>query len=129
MVDPRPAGTELLHHLLGPGQSSIAQPVVIVLVGEHHAFADLVRDLRPGRANADDGDRPAVPGWSELTNQERAVAALIGQALTNRQIARRLYLSPHTVNYHLRQIFRKLAIRSRVHLAQIALAHQSKSDR
>ncbi len=52
------------------------------------------------------------------------MARLAGEALTNRQIARRLYLSPHTVNYHLRQIFAKLGIRSRVELARIVPERQ-----
>jgi len=58
-------------------------------------------------------------GWTRLSLTQRAVAQLVSQALTNQQIARRLFLSPHTVNYHLRQIFRKLGINSRVELARI----------
>ena len=65
-----------------------------------------------------DFDRTAS-SWADLTERERAVAILAGQALTNQQIARRLGISPHTVNYHLRQIFRKLAIGSRVRLARV----------
>ncbi len=45
------------------------------------------------------------------------MAELVRQALTDQQIANRLGISPHTVNYHLRQIYRKLAIHSRVSLA------------
>lgn len=56
-------------------------------------------------------------GWGSLTETQRTVAKLVSQAKTNRQIARRMNLSPHTVNYHLRQIFRKLDISSRVELA------------
>ncbi|GAA2621553.1 hypothetical protein GCM10010399_60760 [Dactylosporangium fulvum] len=70
-----------------------------------------------------DEDPPPAPcpvGWKRLTDRERAVAQLVGQALTNQQIARRLGISAHTVNYHLRQIFRKLAISSRVSLAAYA---------
>lgn len=55
----------------------------------------------------------------QLTTREAAVAALVGSAMTNQQIANRLHISPHTVNYHLRQIYRKLAIQSRVRLAQL----------
>ncbi|OLB66105.1 MAG: hypothetical protein AUI10_03815 [Actinobacteria bacterium 13_2_20CM_2_72_6] len=58
-------------------------------------------------------------GWAGLSQTQRAVARMVSQALTNQQIARRLQLSPHTVNYHLRQIFRKLGINSRVELARI----------
>jgi len=58
-------------------------------------------------------------GWTGLSETQRDVARLASEAMTNRQIARRLFLSPHTVNYHLRQIFAKLGIRSRVELARI----------
>jgi len=61
-----------------------------------------------------------IPGWEQLTERERMVARLAGQALTNQQIARRLQITTHTVNFHLRQIFRKLRIRSRVSLATAA---------
>jgi len=60
---------------------------------------------------------PHLTGWATLSKQERAVADLAGQALTNKEIATRLFLSPHTVNYHLRNVFRKLGITSRVQLA------------
>jgi DNA-binding CsgD family transcriptional regulator len=43
--------------------------------------------------------------------------------LTNRQAAERLFMSPYTVDTHLRSIFRKLAVNSRVELTRIALMH------
>lgn len=46
------------------------------------------------------------------------VCQLVAEALTNREIAARMFLSPHTVNYHLRQIFRKLGLHSRIQVAQ-----------
>jgi DNA-binding CsgD family transcriptional regulator len=62
--------------------------------------------------------------WSSLTEAELVIAELIGDALTNQQIARRVVRSPHTVNYHLRQIYRKLGINSRVQLAALVQAHR-----
>jgi DNA-binding CsgD family transcriptional regulator len=53
----------------------------------------------------------------DLTERELEVAQLVGEALTNKQIAGRLAMSPHTVNFHLRQIYRKLGTSSRVRLA------------
>jgi DNA-binding NarL/FixJ family response regulator len=45
------------------------------------------------------------------------VAEAVGTGLTNAQAAQRLFVSPYTVDYHLRQIFLKLGISSRVQLA------------
>ncbi|MBP2705638.1 AAA family ATPase [Microbispora sp. RL4-1S] len=59
-------------------------------------------------------------GWESLTGTERAVAALVAEGLTNRQAAARMFLSPHTVSTHLRHIFAKLGIASRVELARLA---------
>jgi DNA-binding CsgD family transcriptional regulator len=65
------------------------------------------------------GPQNGASGWADLSQTQRAVARMVSDALTNQQIARRLSLSPHTVNYHLRQIFNKLGINSRVQLARI----------
>ncbi|WCN04118.1 LuxR family transcriptional regulator [Streptomyces sp. M92] len=58
-------------------------------------------------------------GWAALTDTERAVAHLVAAGMTNRQAAQQMFLSPHTVNFHLRNIYRKLEIASRVNLAAI----------
>ncbi|MFD9737554.1 LuxR C-terminal-related transcriptional regulator [Umezawaea sp. NPDC059074] len=62
----------------------------------------------------------AVGEWERLSEPEQDIAMLVGAGLTNRQVAKQLFLSPHTVNYHLRGIFRKLGINSRVELARMA---------
>jgi DNA-binding NarL/FixJ family response regulator len=48
------------------------------------------------------------------------VAELVIDGLTNRGVGAQLFLSPHTIDFHLRQIYRKLGIRSRVELARLA---------
>jgi DNA-binding CsgD family transcriptional regulator len=48
------------------------------------------------------------------------VARLAARGAMNREIAGELFLSPHTVDSHLRRIFAKLGISSRVKLAQLA---------
>ena len=63
---------------------------------------------------------PRRPAWHDLTARERDVARLVAKALTNQQIATRLGITTHTVNFHLRHIFRKLSISSRVSLAAYA---------
>jgi DNA-binding CsgD family transcriptional regulator/tetratricopeptide (TPR) repeat protein len=62
-------------------------------------------------------------GWEGLTESELAVVKLVAEGMTNRQVARQLYVSPHTVNAHLRHAFVKLDISSRVELARLAIEH------
>jgi DNA-binding CsgD family transcriptional regulator/DNA-binding Lrp family transcriptional regulator len=64
-------------------------------------------------------------GWAAMTKSELAVAQLAADGLTNREIADRLYVSPHTVNTHLRQVFAKLEINSRVDLTRLATERNS----
>lgn len=64
-------------------------------------------------------DRPES-GWEAMTDSELAVARLVAQGLTNREAAERLFVSPHTVNSHLRRVFAKLGINSRVELTRLA---------
>ena len=65
-------------------------------------------------------DRP-VAGWKSLTDTERTASELVAQGLNNQQVADRMYVSVHTVAFHMRQIFRKLNIGSRVELARIVI--------
>jgi DNA-binding CsgD family transcriptional regulator len=71
---------------------------------------------RPGPRGA--RHRPAT-GWESLTATERAVSVLVAEGLTNGAVARRLYISPHTVNTHLRHVFAKLGVSNRVALAGV----------
>jgi DNA-binding CsgD family transcriptional regulator len=65
-------------------------------------------------------DRP-VSGWKSLTDTERIASELVAQGLNNRQVADQMYISVNTVAFHMRQIFRKLNIGSRVELARIVM--------
>jgi DNA-binding CsgD family transcriptional regulator len=67
-------------------------------------------------------DRPKQ-GWESLTDAELQVARLAAAGCTNRGIADRLFVSPHTVNTHLRHVFDKLDIRSRVDLTRVVEHH------
>ena len=59
-------------------------------------------------------------GWASLTGAELAVVEIVAEGRTNREAAAQLYVSPDTVNTHLRHAFTKLGIRSRVELARLA---------
>jgi DNA-binding CsgD family transcriptional regulator len=72
--------------------------------------------------------RPAV-GWAGLTDSERTLAVLIGDGMTNRQAAEQLFISHHTVDAHLRHIFQKLGINSRVRLARLVATFASQPSR
>lgn len=61
-----------------------------------------------------------------LTAAEVKVARLVAQGATNRQVAEQLFLSRHTVNTHVRHIFTKWGINSRVDLARLVLAQESR---
>lgn len=58
-------------------------------------------------------------GWESLTETERRVAHLAAEGLSNRQMASQMFLSVHTVAFHLRHIFCKLDLTSRVQLASL----------
>ena len=58
-------------------------------------------------------------GWGALTDPEMTVARLVAQGLTNREVATRMFLSIHTVSGHLRHVFNKLGVTSRVALARV----------
>ena len=79
--------------------------------------------------------RPRAPqrtfGLASLSAAQLGTAELVASGLTNREAATRLYVSRHTVDFHLRQIFNKLGINSRVELARLVAEHRAerRSDR
>ena len=78
-------------------------------------------DLVVTLAVTDADELPATPGRQRpaglLTGRERQIAALVGEGMSNRDIARQLGISKRTVDAHLEHIFGKLGISSRVQLA------------
>jgi DNA-binding CsgD family transcriptional regulator len=73
-------------------------------------------------------DRPKT-GWEALTEAESVVANLAAHGCTNREIADKLYISPHTVHTHLRHVFEKLGVSSRVHLTRLVAGRSLQPQR
>jgi DNA-binding NarL/FixJ family response regulator len=63
---------------------------------------------------------PPTAGLDELTEREREIVALVGEGLSNREIAERLFLSPATAKTHVSRAMGKLRVRDRAQLVVIA---------
>jgi DNA-binding CsgD family transcriptional regulator len=89
-----------------------------------HVWAEQARaELRANGAQATvPAQGGAVPGpgaLARLTPQQWRIARYVAQGATNREVARSLSVSTRTVDYHLRNVFAALGVRSRVELARL----------
>jgi DNA-binding CsgD family transcriptional regulator len=73
------------------------------------------------RASGETARRRDPSTRDQLTPQELQIAHLVADGMTNREIGAQLYLSPRTIDYHLRKVFAKLQIASRADLGRIGL--------
>ncbi|MFL5962162.1 MAG: AAA family ATPase [Gaiellaceae bacterium] len=94
------------------GQLRIAHEMFASMGAE--AFADRAR--RELRATGETVRKRSVETRGELTAQEAQIARLAREGLSNPEIGTRLFISPRTVQYHLRKVFLKLDIHSRTQL-------------
>jgi len=104
-------------------------PISVALATEE--LAKLYAAKAPGEGRQTAPTPPEEVGsqhaarWRALTDMERRIAHLVGVGLTNRQIGKQVFLSEHTVNYHLRKVYKKLGINTRVELAHGAATYSS----
>ncbi|GAA3037248.1 helix-turn-helix transcriptional regulator [Streptosporangium longisporum] len=100
------AAREHLHSALETFERSGARRWAEQARAELRGAGEAVRTHRPG-------------GVEKLTVQQYQIARIVADGATNREVAALLYLSPRTVEHHLRNIFAKLDIRSRVELVRL----------
>ncbi|WP_414683644.1 response regulator [Microbacterium sp. CFBP9034] len=90
-------------------------------------FADDPAASRPAGAGAtyprmSTGEQPVLPPRPELTDREDEVLRLLAQAMSNAEIAERLYIGEATVKTHVSNVLQKLGARDRV--AAVVYAHR-----
>lgn len=100
-----PSGVERLLAAYNTARALGARPLATAALRELEALGEDVTSLL--------GRQPAPPGAAGLTPREREVLRLLAPGLTNRQIASDLFLSPRTVDMHVRNLLAKLDCRTR----------------
>jgi DNA-binding CsgD family transcriptional regulator len=87
------------------------------------AFAD--RDRLELRSTGETAQRRSHTTRPALTTREMQIALLAARAVTNSEIGSQLFISPRTVEYHLKNVFTKLSISSRRELSTALRADES----
>jgi DNA-binding CsgD family transcriptional regulator len=93
---------------------------------EAEPWAERARaELRATGETARKRDPTAI---DQLTPQELQIARLVAEGLTNKEVAAQLFLSPRTIDSHMRNVFAKLGITSRTQLARLPLSDEAPVD-
>jgi DNA-binding CsgD family transcriptional regulator len=127
-------GVEMLTEVLRSHETVLLDGTVLVnphyQVGAGHDAATETGEAQPRPAGPEgpgaEGRREqATAGdpWDDLTGAELRIVAHVVDGLTNREIATLLVVSRHTVDAHLKHIYIKLGIHTRVELTVLALQH------
>lgn len=129
---------EILDTVLASSRAMIAQGSKdreVVPLGE--GMADVaIRSFSPGKDRAlvittiEDVGEPEVIAFDQsmLSPRERQIAAFVSLGMHDQQIADHLVISVHTVKQHLKSIYRKLGVASRVELARAVLMRRGAGD-
>jgi DNA-binding NarL/FixJ family response regulator len=100
---------------LGMQPSQITRALLVACQGEVLLPRDMIRNLI--------GEGPLSELLLTLTARQKEILELVGEGLTNAEIARRLFLAEGTVKQHLRGVYKVLNVRSRVQAAALLRAH------
>lgn len=116
-----------LAHIIAQSPDPISVALATAELAKLHSAKNSTKrreDVHHASAEGVDSQQDATC-WSSLSDMERRISYLVSVGLTNREIAKRVYLSAHTVNYHLRKVFKKLGISTRAELARGAAIYSS----
>lgn len=122
-------GVEMLVEVLTTHETVFLDGTVLVnphyRVGAGHVAATETGEAQSRPAGAEGRRQQATAGdpWDALTESELRIVAHVVDGLTNREIATLLAVSRHTVDAHLKHIYIKLGIHTRVELTVLALQH------
>ena len=108
--------------LSGAGRISVAAARAVGASGfvpKSRPASDIARAVRLVGLGLEVFEPDGAPSV-DLSDREREVLALVAAGRTNREIARELYLSPHTVKEHTSALYRKLGARNRADAVQRA---------
>jgi DNA-binding CsgD family transcriptional regulator len=128
VYDLRVLGVEMLLEVLRTHERVILEGAVLVnphyQVGTGRVVAATeTGEAQPRSASAQGRREQSTAGdaWHTLTDSELLIVAHVVDGMTNRRIATRLVLSRHTVDAHLKHIYIKLGINTRVELTALAM--------